>query len=804
MSSKLGGKSVSGFYSMFPIVEKTYRAKITDEIEKDLRFLGQSRIDALISNFDMTLLKEKQGLKLYELCEKEFYTMKGVTTVNAPLSEVMQLLKMQSNSKFVNIMGEIFGSLFLDGLVLYKAKVDPSRMNESLSVNWMALQSSKPHLPHRDYVFLRYGDIFEKNAQQQQQQHPHLHQQSTGSNSSYVGVSIWESIELDGCPPLPASQNVVRLRLRRCGIVVEEEIGKTDELKISFFLSEAHPGRAAVSTLTRTWMTKMVSCVKEIGNTIVAKALSSQVILSKNEFVKDGASCFLCLKSFTVLRRKHHCRVCGDVVCSKCSEMKNLKQSRHQKETRVCQQCFNGHSSSGSESKISRNYSISSQKQSNFSFYSNSSSEASHSICDDDGLLLGNLSLSSNAPPSIPENYGAPLSNCSSFSEPRMKTYPNGTNGGTRNRQRSVDAPNLNRNVSDSSHTSYSSQGNKMSMSSTGSVSSTPLHSKPPALSSGGMKNSDMILLGTTEKYPQNSTTQSDMILLNTTNAKQKNHAYMKKHHAGSSSGASSGVGHHYNASDDLTSEEIARMELAHTIRENTPFSYAISYSSRYEWPKAPMPYNEPNRLKKVRELHLVDPGNHFQEMCEYAAAEMGCQIAAICFIGDKSGFLMAKVGLDKRELPRNILFDSHTIMSEEATIILDATEDVRFINNPLVKDGNVRFYAGFPLITSDGHIVGSFSVADPFARECLTGDKYFFLKNLADMVIRGVEQNTLNKNSPVNGGSAIVQEQEFGIPQPPTPPSMNMAEAQMTMQELLRTAYSTQCQMRMQVYTMQ
>ncbi|KAJ0390392.1 hypothetical protein P43SY_010264 [Pythium insidiosum] len=182
--------------------------------------------------------------------------------------------------------------------------------------------------------------------------------------------------------------------------------------------------------------------------------------------------------------------------------------------------------------------------------------------------------------------------------------------------------------------------------------------------------------------------------------------------------------------------------------------------------------------------------------MCEYAAAEMGCQISSICFIGDKSGFLMAKVGVEKREIPRNMLFDAHTIMSEEPTIILDATEDIRFANNPVVKEGQIRFYAGFPLVTTDGFIVGSLSVADEFARECLTGDKFFFLKNLAEVAIRGVEQNTLNATQRI----VPTQQEPLAVGMPPPPPEMNITDAHLTMQELLRTAYTTQCQVRMQV----
>lgn len=171
-------------YSMFPMVEKSYRVNITDEIERDLRFLGQSRVDALTSPFAMKLLKEKGGVKLYELCEKEFYTMKAVTTVHAPIQEVMHMLRMDTTSQLRETMGEIFGTLFLDGVVLYKKPDSPTRSNEGLSVSWTALQASKPNLPHRDYVFLRYSDVFEKNLE-----HGSLYQNN--GSGLYIGASIW-------------------------------------------------------------------------------------------------------------------------------------------------------------------------------------------------------------------------------------------------------------------------------------------------------------------------------------------------------------------------------------------------------------------------------------------------------------------------------------------------------------------------------------------------------------------------------------------------------------------------------------
>ncbi|KDO22713.1 hypothetical protein SPRG_11027 [Saprolegnia parasitica CBS 223.65] len=41
----------------------------------------------------------------------------------------------------------------------------------------------------------------------------------------------------------------------------------------------------------------------------------------RRAWVRDGdrSSCKECIKGFSVTRRRHHCRVCGDIVCHSCS-----------------------------------------------------------------------------------------------------------------------------------------------------------------------------------------------------------------------------------------------------------------------------------------------------------------------------------------------------------------------------------------------------------------------------------------------------------------------------------------------------
>ncbi|KAL1462413.1 hypothetical protein WDU94_014247 [Cyamophila willieti] len=50
--------------------------------------------------------------------------------------------------------------------------------------------------------------------------------------------------------------------------------------------------------------------------------------------------CQLCTSVFTVTFRRHHCRACGKVVCSPCSNYEAPLQCKKFRSVRVCKECF--------------------------------------------------------------------------------------------------------------------------------------------------------------------------------------------------------------------------------------------------------------------------------------------------------------------------------------------------------------------------------------------------------------------------------------------------------------------------------
>jgi GAF domain-containing protein len=71
-------------------------------------------------------------------------------------------------------------------------------------------------------------------------------------------------------------------------------------------------------------------------------------------------------------------------------------------------------------------------------------------------------------------------------------------------------------------------------------------------------------------------------------------------------------------------------------------------------------------------------------------------------------------VGLDASQTPRDISFCGHAVYQRAALVVPDATQDPRFADNPLVTgEPGLRFYAGTPLMGSDGHALGTLCAID-------------------------------------------------------------------------------------------
>jgi hypothetical protein len=135
----------------------------------------------------------------------------------------------------------------------------------------------------------------------------------------------------------------------------------------------------------------------------------------------------------------------------------------------------------------------------------------------------------------------------------------------------------------------------------------------------------------------------------------------------------------------------------------------------------APIPQNEKKRLKVLWQYEVLDtvPEEVFDDLTELAAKICEAPIALISLVDENRQWFKAKVGITVSETSRDFSFCAHAITQGDLFIVPDATRDQRFANNPLVtSEPKIRFYAGAPLITPDGHALGTLCVIDKVPRE--------------------------------------------------------------------------------------
>ena len=158
---------------------------------------------------------------------------------------------------------------------------------------------------------------------------------------------------------------------------------------------------------------------------------------------------------------------------------------------------------------------------------------------------------------------------------------------------------------------------------------------------------------------------------------------------------------------------------------------------SQFRWIPAPVPPDEEQRLAALHALGLLDTPaeERFDRLTRVAASLFDVPIALVSLVDANRQWFKSCVGTDIKESSREMSFCAYAVAEREMLVIPDALRDDRFADNPVVSGPPyVRFYAGAPIFTSDGHCAGTLCVIDGRPRD-FTDDDRERLRDLAAIV---------------------------------------------------------------------
>ncbi|MFM9913551.1 MAG: GAF domain-containing protein, partial [Methylophilaceae bacterium] len=150
----------------------------------------------------------------------------------------------------------------------------------------------------------------------------------------------------------------------------------------------------------------------------------------------------------------------------------------------------------------------------------------------------------------------------------------------------------------------------------------------------------------------------------------------------------------------------------------------------------------EQRRLQELKSFGVLDtpPEAEFDRLTSLVARICQVPIALVSLVDEDRQWFKSSVGLDVCETDRDISFCTHTIQGTELFLVPDAHIDPRFATNPLVTgEPHIRFYAGIPLISYNGYVLGSLCAIDLVPRK-LTEQQIDTLKTLAEQVMTQLE----------------------------------------------------------------
>lgn len=146
---------------------------------------------------------------------------------------------------------------------------------------------------------------------------------------------------------------------------------------------------------------------------------------------------------------------------------------------------------------------------------------------------------------------------------------------------------------------------------------------------------------------------------------------------------------------------------------------------------------HNPARLARLRETGLLDAPTEeaFDRLTRLASRLLNAPLSTVTLVDSDRQFYMSCAGVPEplattRSTPLEFSFCKHTVVLGRPLIVPDTRAHPAMRDNPAIEQFGVAAYAGIPLLTADGHALGTLCVMDYEVRHWTEDD----VANLTDL----------------------------------------------------------------------
>ena len=156
----------------------------------------------------------------------------------------------------------------------------------------------------------------------------------------------------------------------------------------------------------------------------------------------------------------------------------------------------------------------------------------------------------------------------------------------------------------------------------------------------------------------------------------------------------------------------------------------------------------EAERLLALARYAILDtaPEAEFDDLTRLASVLCGTPFASLSFADANRLWFKSRIGIEEEALPLEASLGARAIRNPDVFVVRDAAEDPRFVSEASGPGSPaLRFYAGVPLRTRDGYVVGTLAVMDRQPRD-LSVEQIESLRALSRQAVAQLELRRMKR----------------------------------------------------------